>query len=109
MKSIEARGHVVPVVEYTGTRFDGDGRRWLDALPQDVHPSTKPLRVRRSTARQVIHHFESMGFTVHSGQGAMVWIVIEWCRLRGIKYTLDGSPGNGFYIKKLGAVTSGED
>lgn len=89
-----------PAIDFTGTRFDGDGRTRIDPLPQDVLPGTQPLSVNRAQAKNTISYFMANGGSTHSGRGGVLWIVREWCRVRAVKHTIKGTPGNGFYVQR---------
>jgi hypothetical protein len=89
-------------VDFTGTRFDGDGRRTLAPYEAFKVADTVPMPMRRGSARVIIEAFETSGCTVHSPRGSTVWVVVEWCRSKGIYYQVESSKHNGFYIKRLG-------
>lgn len=86
-------------MNFTGTRFEGDGRAMIAARPRDVIEGTRPLRVRRSAARRVVEIFEKHGQTNHSERGGTLWVVREWCRVRKIRAKLHLSLG--FTMEKI--------
>lgn len=69
------------------TKFDGDGRRRiLSDFPPP--PGTRPMNLRRSTARMIIENFLRTGESIHSAQGGTVWVIMEYCQLNKIACTL---------------------
>ena len=82
-------------------RFIGDGRVMLDALTRDIRPGTHPLRVRRGTARTLVHHFMTSGTSTHSGFGGTLWVILEHCRVNDIPHLVEGRVGRGFIVVGL--------
>lgn len=89
------------------SRFKGDGRRKLSPLPQDIWPSTRPMRVSRAAAVRLCRAFESNGVTTHSVAGAMLWVVLEHCRETGQTCEVHGSAGIGFTATKKQQTNGG--
>lgn len=79
-------------------RFVGDGREKIE--PSFNLPGCKAIAVTRAQARQAIARFERIGHSTHSAQAGMVWVLIEWCHLNNIQYTIVGVPNAGYYITK---------
>lgn len=89
-------------VDFTGTRFDGDGRERLDADPRDVLPGTSPLGMNRASARRVVEGLERFGNTTHSGRGGVLWVLLEWARVKGLKVRVEHPKGMGYVVYKEG-------
>ena len=71
------------------SRFDGDGRHTLTALPRHVTDGTRPKRIRRGTARLLIENFENVGLSTHSAQGSTLWVIREYCESKGRPFLCD--------------------
>lgn len=61
------------------SRFDGDGRARLSALPRHVTEGTHPLRISRAAARRICAEFADRGESYHSHMGGTMWVVREHC------------------------------
>jgi hypothetical protein len=90
-------------------RFEGDGRQMIEALPQHVLLGTGPLRIRRSSARMIASMFDKSGCSSHSGLGGTLWVILEHCEANGIKYTVKGTAGGGFFVERQVAEASEPD
>jgi hypothetical protein len=75
---------------FLGTRFYGDGRLKVDPPTKlTKHHGKKPMRVRRSTARQMINKLIEKGVSYHSEAGATLWVLAEFCEARKAAYRIE--------------------
>ena len=86
--------------------LDGDGRRML--YPRNAPVGTRPIAVRRFAARRLVGVFEKDGRTYHSPAGALVWLVVAYCREQGYNHLAScGGPGTvdveqqGWVVERL--------
>lgn len=81
-------------------RFYGDGRRMLKAMPSDIYPGTRPIKITRAVCAQLTKSFDSYGKTHHSARGESMWVILEHCREMNIGHYIYGEPGKGFVISR---------
>lgn len=89
-------------------RFAGDGRNRIEALPSILRliPETQPIGVTRSMCRMFVERFDESGCSIHSGAGAVLWVIVEYCERNRIpyrieKHIIEGMRGiAGYYVKK---------
>lgn len=79
--------------------FHGDGRKKFKA-PEWSLPSTDPIPVTNAQARDLIDRFLQHGSN-HSGAGNTLWVLLVWCALHKVPYTLKAWPGMGYEMTKL--------
>lgn len=69
-------------------RFIGDGRFKIVADKRDVQPSTQPATLTRGQCRQFVEMLYEHKSSNHSGQGATLWVGLEFCRVNNITHRL---------------------
>lgn len=83
--------------------FNGDGRFKID--PIDPLAGTRPIRVTASMARMFVDMFMDSGHSVHSAQGATLWVVPAWCEQNKVLYEIQPQEYEGktvgYVIKRL--------
>jgi len=85
--------------------FNGDGRTTVSPINYPV--GTRPISVTKSAARACINRFLSTKSSTHSVFGSTLWVILYFCVLHDIKYTLFRTSGIGYYVQ-LNAFT-GDD
>lgn len=79
---------------------NGDGRCKIGFANGNL-PGTYPTAVTYSTARMLIDAFVRTGVSIHSGQGATLWVMLEWLHDQKIPYQLKAVPEEGYYIERM--------
>lgn len=77
--------------------FDGDGREAL--TPVNVFPGTRPINVRRATARLMIAHVLRARQSTHSLTGSTLWVVLTHCLETQTAFKLHVFPGTGYFVE----------
>jgi len=78
--------------------FTGDGRQKVGPTKPSLL-DTHPIRVTHSAARMMIEAYCRDGHSTHSGQGATLWVLLEWLHFHNLPYRLTVKPGEGHYIE----------
>ncbi len=79
-------------------RFEGDGRVKLEALSEFIAEGTNPIRLRRKMCRDIIKMFANNMY-YNSASGGTLWVILEFCSLNKIPYTLTNDNGLWWYLE----------
>ena len=64
-------------------------------------PCTQPMALTSAECRRTIEHFFQHGTSMHSGQGATLWALLDYLQRTGTPYTPNAMPGKGYEVRKL--------
>lgn len=71
--------------QYVTATLAGDGRvRLTHRRRLDTLWHSQPEEVKRAVARRLIEMFQETGRSTHSGRGALLWVIVEWCALNEV-------------------------
>lgn len=91
------------MVRYVTKTLRGDGRHRLTPNPKiKIHKYGDPRPVNRATARRLVEAFKERGYSVHSGAGNTVWVMLEYCYLNGIQCCVRIKSDEGIVLVKEG-------
>lgn len=72
-------------LRFVGTRFNVHGS--LNVQPRTFLSGTRPVKMRASTCRRIIRDLLEIGYSNHGQYARNMWVVVEYCRIKGIAYT----------------------
>lgn len=79
--------------------FDGDGRMKVE--PINPPPDTRPIAVRKGTARMAIDAFLRTGNSTHSAMGMTLWVILAYCDHHQLAYTVEGDHVHGYNVSLI--------
>lgn len=71
---------------WEGTRFAGDGRRTISPLIGSGFSYGVDQKVRIASAQEGVIQFHRRGYAELYDKDCPVWVVLEYCRVKGVKY-----------------------
>jgi len=80
-------------------RYLGDGREVVRPDASCVYAGTAPAPLRRWQCRVLCDRFAANGRSTHSARGAVLWVIVEFCRHNHIDIDVTVHGRAGFTVR----------